>query len=137
MFRTKTLVIGLILFEKNFVLKLYKTKFLSCNLKGCAVLRRIPSVVDVKAKIKPITYVFVRKKFRFKTLQIKVFIVQSDRLSCITSNTISGWRSSKNQTDNSYFFWKQFRFKTLQSKVFILQSKRLCCITSNTFSGWR
>jgi hypothetical protein len=38
--------------EKNFVLKLYKTKFLSCNLKGCAVLRRIPSVVDVKAKNK-------------------------------------------------------------------------------------
>ena len=25
---------------------------------GCAVLRRIPSVVDVKAKIKPITNVF-------------------------------------------------------------------------------
>jgi hypothetical protein len=60
------------LFEKNFVLKLNKTKFLSCNLKGCAVLRRIPSVVDVKAKIKAITYVFVRKKFRFKTLQNKV-----------------------------------------------------------------
>jgi hypothetical protein len=55
------------LFEKNFVLKLYKTKFLSCNLKGCAVLRRIPSMVDVKAKIKPITNVFVGKKFCFKT----------------------------------------------------------------------
>ena len=57
------------LFENNYVLKLYKTKFLSCNLKGCAVLRRIPSVVDVKAKIKPITNVFVRKKFRFKTFK--------------------------------------------------------------------
>ena len=47
--------------QKNFVLKLYKTK---CNLKGCAVLRRIPSVVDVKAKIKPITNFFVRNNFR-------------------------------------------------------------------------
>jgi hypothetical protein len=54
------------LFEKNFVLKLYKTKFLSCNLKGCAVLRRIPSVVDVKAKIKPVTNVYVRNNFRRK-----------------------------------------------------------------------
>ena len=54
------------MFEKNFVLKVYKTKFLSCNLKGCAVLRRIPSVVDVKAKIKPITNVFVRNNFRTK-----------------------------------------------------------------------
>ena len=60
------------LFEKNYVLKLHKEKFLSCNLKGCAVLRRIPSMVDVKAKIKPKTYVFVRNKFRFKTLQNKV-----------------------------------------------------------------
>ena len=58
--------------RKNFVLKLYKTKFLSCNLKGCAVLRRTPSVVDVQAKIKPITYVFVRKKFRFKAFRNKV-----------------------------------------------------------------
>ena len=70
----------MVLFEKKFVLKLYKTKFLSCNLKDCAELRRIPSVVDVKAKIKPRTYVFVRKKFRFKTLQNKVFILQSERL---------------------------------------------------------
>ena len=54
------------LFEKNYVLKLYKEKFLSCNLKGCAVLRRIPSVVDVKGKIKPITNVFVRNNFRTK-----------------------------------------------------------------------
>ena len=60
------------LFDKNFVFKHYKTKFLSCNLKFCAVLRRIPSVVDVKAKIKPITYVYVRKKFRCKTLQNEV-----------------------------------------------------------------
>jgi hypothetical protein len=60
------------LFEKDFVLKLFKTKFLSCKLKGCAVLRRTPSVVDFKAKIKPITYVFVRKKFRFKTFQNEV-----------------------------------------------------------------
>ena len=60
------------LFEKNFVLKLYETKFLSLNLKGCAVLRRTPSVVDVKAKIKPITYVFVRIKFCFKTFQNEV-----------------------------------------------------------------
>ena len=60
------------LFEKNFVLKLYKTKFLSCNLKGCAVVRRTQSVVDVKAKIKPIIYVFVRKKFRFRTFQNEV-----------------------------------------------------------------
>jgi hypothetical protein len=78
------------LFEKDFVLKLYKTKFLSCNLKGCAVLRRTPSVVDVKAKIKRITYVFVRKRFHFKTLQNKIFILQSERLCCITSNAISG-----------------------------------------------
>jgi hypothetical protein len=35
-------------------------------------------VVDVKAKIKPITYVFVRKKFRFKTFQNKVFILQPE-----------------------------------------------------------
>ena len=60
------------LFEKNFVSKLNKPKFLSCNLKGCAVLRRISSLVVVKAKIKPITYVFVRKKFRFKTFQNEV-----------------------------------------------------------------
>jgi hypothetical protein len=40
----------MLLFEKNFVLKLLKTKFLSCNLKGCAALVRIPSVVDVKTK---------------------------------------------------------------------------------------
>ena len=60
------------LFEKNFVLKLYKKKFLSCNLKGCAVLSRIPSVVYVKGKIKPITDVFDRKKFRFKTFQNEV-----------------------------------------------------------------
>jgi hypothetical protein len=71
------------LFEKINVLKLYKTKFLSCNLKGCAALRRILSVVDVKAEIKPITYVFVKKKYRFKTLQNKVFILQSERLFCI------------------------------------------------------
>ena len=55
-----------------FGLKLYKTKFLSFNLKGCAVLRRIASLVDVKAKIKPITYVFDRKNVQFKTLQNKV-----------------------------------------------------------------
>jgi hypothetical protein len=61
------------LFEKNFVSKLFKTKFLSCNLKGCAVLRRIPSVVDVKAKIKQITYVFVPKKFVFKLYKTKFF----------------------------------------------------------------
>ena len=60
------------LFEKNFVLKLYITKFLSCNLKVCAVLRRIPSVVDVKAKIKPITNVFVQNNYRFKTFQNEV-----------------------------------------------------------------
>ena len=42
------------------------------QLKGCAVLRRTPSVVDVKAKIKPKTYVFVRKKIRFKTFQNEV-----------------------------------------------------------------
>jgi hypothetical protein len=59
------------LLEKNFVFKLYKTKFLSCNLKGCAVLRRIPSVVDVKAKIKPKTNVFVRKNFVSKLLKTK------------------------------------------------------------------
>jgi hypothetical protein len=47
------------LFKKIFVLKLSNTKFLSRNLKGCAVLRRTPSVVDVKAKIEAITYVFV------------------------------------------------------------------------------
>ena len=56
------------LFEKNFVLKLYKT---TCNLKGCAVLRRKPSVVDVKAKIKSITYVFVRKNFVLKLSKTK------------------------------------------------------------------
>jgi hypothetical protein len=50
-----------------FVLKLSKTKFLSRNLKGCAVLCRTPSVVDAKAKIEPITYAFVRKLFRFRT----------------------------------------------------------------------
>ena len=164
------------LFEKNFVLKLYKKKFLSCNLNGSAVLRRIPSVVDVKAKIKPKTYVFVqknfrfktfqnevnylatwkigrtpsvvvvkakikpktyvfvRKKFRFKTLQNKVFILQSERLCCITSNTISGWRWSKNQTDNWCFYSKQFSYKT---KLIIMQPERLCCIMSNTISGWR
>jgi hypothetical protein len=60
------------LFEKNLILKLYKTEFLSCNMKGCVVLRRIPSLVDVKAKIKPKTYLFVRKKFRFKTFQNEV-----------------------------------------------------------------
>ena len=60
------------LFETFFVSKLEKTKFLSCNLKDFAVLRRIPSVVDVKAKIKPKTYVFVRKIFRFKTLKNEV-----------------------------------------------------------------
>jgi hypothetical protein len=75
------------LFENNFVLKISQTKFLSRNLKGWAVLRRIPSVVDVEAKIKPITYVFVRKYFRFKTLQNEV---QSERLCCITSKTING-----------------------------------------------
>jgi hypothetical protein len=69
------------------VLKLSKTKFLSPNLKGWAVLRRKSSVDDVEAKFKAITYVFVRKKFRFKTLQNEV---QPERLSCITSNTISG-----------------------------------------------
>jgi hypothetical protein len=52
------------LFEKNFVLKLYKTKFLSCKIKDCAVLRRIPLVFDVIAKIKPINNVFVRNNFR-------------------------------------------------------------------------
>jgi hypothetical protein len=52
------------LFEQHVVLKLYKTKFLSCNLKGYAVLRRTPSVVLVKAKIKPITNVFVKKNNR-------------------------------------------------------------------------
>ena len=62
------------LFEKSFVLKLYKTKFLSSNLKDCAVLSRTPSVVDIKAKTKPITYVFDRKKNRFKTLQKKKFL---------------------------------------------------------------
>ena len=41
-------------------------------MKGCAVLRRTPSVVDVKAKIKPKTYDFVRKNFRFKTFQNEV-----------------------------------------------------------------
>jgi hypothetical protein len=40
--------------------------------KGWAVLRRTPSAVDVKAKIKPKTYVFVRKIFRFKTFQNEV-----------------------------------------------------------------
>ena len=59
------------LFEKNFVLNLQKTKFLSCNQKGGAVLRRIPSVVDVKAKIKPITYVFVRKNIVLKLNKTK------------------------------------------------------------------
>jgi hypothetical protein len=58
--------------KKISFLKLSKRKFLSRNLKGCAVLRRIPSVVDVKAKMKPITYVFVRKKFRFKTFKNEV-----------------------------------------------------------------
>jgi hypothetical protein len=72
------------LIKKNFFFKLYKTKFLSCNLKGCAVLRRIPSVVDVNAKIKRITYVFVRKNIRFKTFQNKVFISQPERFGCIT-----------------------------------------------------
>ena len=41
-------------------------------MKDCAVLRRTPSLVDVKAKIKPKTCVFVRKKFRFKTFQNEV-----------------------------------------------------------------
>jgi hypothetical protein len=90
----------MLLFEKNIVLKLYKTKFLSCNLKDCAVLRRILSVVDVKAKNQTDKLCFCSKKYRFKTLQNKVFILQSERLCCITSNTISGWRKSKNQTDN-------------------------------------
>jgi hypothetical protein len=56
------------LFEKIFVLKVYKTK---CNLKGCALLRRIQLVVDVKARIKPISYVFDRKKFRLKLYKTK------------------------------------------------------------------
>ena len=64
--KAKIKLITNVFIRKNFVLKLYKTKFLSCNLKGCAVLRQIPSVVDVKAKIKPITYVFVRNNFRTK-----------------------------------------------------------------------
>ena len=54
------------LFEKKFVSKLYKTKFLSCNIKSCAVLRRRPSVVEVKAKMKPIANVFGRNNFRTK-----------------------------------------------------------------------
>jgi hypothetical protein len=41
-------------------------------MKGCAVLRRTSLLVDVKAKMKPITYVFVRKKFRLKTFQNQV-----------------------------------------------------------------
>jgi hypothetical protein len=41
-------------------------------------------VVDVEAKIKAITYVFDRKKFRFKTFQSKVFILQPEMLGCIT-----------------------------------------------------
>jgi hypothetical protein len=43
-----------------------------CNLKGLAVLHRTASMVDVKAKIKLIAYVFVRKKFRIKTFQNEV-----------------------------------------------------------------
>ena len=108
------------LFENNFVLKLSKTKFLSRNPKSWAVLRRIPSVVDVKAKIKPITYVFVRKKIRFKTLHNKVFILQSERLCCITSNTISGWRFSKNQTDNLCFCSKKISFLILTKQSIYL-----------------
>jgi hypothetical protein len=61
------------LFEKNFVLNFSETDILSCNLKDCAVFLRTPSVVVVKAKIKPKTYVFVRKKFRFKTFQNEVY----------------------------------------------------------------
>jgi hypothetical protein len=63
--KAKIKPITFVFVRKKFILKLYKTKFLSCNLKGCAVLRRTTSVVDVKAKIKPITYVFVRKKNSF------------------------------------------------------------------------
>jgi hypothetical protein len=88
------------LFENNFVLKLFKIKFLSRNLKGWALLRRKSSVVDVEAKFKAITYVFVRKNFRFKTIQNEV---QLERLCCFTSNTISGRRKSKNRTDNLCF----------------------------------
>ena len=42
-------------------------------------------MVDVKAKIKPITYVFVRENFRFKTIQNKV---QPERL-CLLRRTPS------------------------------------------------
>ena len=80
----------MILFEKNFVLKIYRTKFLSCNLKGCAVLRRTLPVVEVKAKIKPITHDFVKKKFVLKLFKTKLIILQPERLGCITSNSING-----------------------------------------------
>ena len=120
------------LFEKNFRCKLYKTKFLSCNLTGCAVFCRIPSVVDVKAKIKPITYVFVRKNF-----VLKLYKPKCDLKGCaVLRRTLSVVDVKAKIKPKTYVFVrKKIRFKTLQNKFFILQSESLCCITSNTISG--
>ena len=64
-FKAKIKPITYVFVRKTFRFKTLQNKVkLSCSLKGCAVLRRTPSVVYVKAKIKAITYVFVRKTFR-------------------------------------------------------------------------
>jgi hypothetical protein len=120
------------LFEKHFVLKLYKTRFLYCNLKGCAVLRRTPSVIHVKAKIKPITYVFVRKTFRtkrrFLSCNLKDWAVLRRTPSVVDVK-------AKIKPISYVFVQKTFRFQTFQNKIFIMQSERLCLISSNTISG--
>jgi hypothetical protein len=80
---------------------------------------------------KRITYVFVRKKFRFKTFQNEVKNLDCAVLRRTPSVVVV---KAKIKPITYVFFRKKIRFKTLQNKVFILQSESLCCITSNTIS---
>ena len=124
------------LFEEIFVLKLYKTKFLSCNLKGCSVLRRTPSVVDVKAEIKPKTCVFVRKKFRFKTFQNDVNNLATWKI-VLCYVEYHQWLTLKQKSNRKlmFLFEKNFVSKLFKTTLIILQLEKMCCITSNTIGG--
>ena len=86
-------------------------------MKGCAVLRRTPSVFDVKAKIKPITYVFVRKNFVLKLNKTK--FLSCNLKGCAVLRRIPSVVDvkAKIKPKTYVFVRKKFRFKTFQNEV--------------------
>jgi hypothetical protein len=94
---------------------LFETIFVQIEVNNhatCAILRRTPSVVDVKAKIKPKTYVLFEKKSVLKLYKTEFLSCNLKGCAVLRRKPSVVDVKAKIKPINYVFVRKKFRFKT-------------------------